>query len=162
MPYTGPIKIVALICSPVAPLYNTSFPCFSYPICSRRYPIASCGDPSFINAVPSPIVPESAAVFPINCSKFWAIVMRLGIAWGFIIISGTIPDSVRGISCPRNSAPIVPFWPWRLENLSPSSGIRSCTTRIFTKRNPILFTITTTFSTRPRVHTCGTVDASFT
>ena len=30
-------------------------------------------------------------------------------------MSGTIPDSVRGISWPRRRAPMVPFCPWRLE-----------------------------------------------
>ena len=152
--------MAALICSPVAPLYITSFPYFSNPRSSKIPPMSSCGEPSFINEVPSPMHPVSAAVFPKSCSKFCAIVIRDGIACGFIIISGTIPDSVRGMSWPLNKAPMVPFWPCLLENLSPSSGTRSCTTRIFTKRNPTLFTIITTFSTRPRVHTCGVVDAS--
>ena len=71
--------------------------------------MTSSGEPSFIKDVPSPIHPFNTAAFPNNCSKFCAIVIRDGIACGFIIISGTIPDSVRGISCPRNNAPIVPF-----------------------------------------------------
>ena len=77
--------------------------------------MALSGEPSFIKDVPSPIAPLNAAALPNNCSKFCAIVIRDGIACGFIIMSGTIPDSVRGISYPLSNAPIVPFWPWRFE-----------------------------------------------
>ena len=162
IPYTGPMKIDTGICSPVAPLYMVSLPYRSKSFASKISPMTSCGDSLFINEVPSPNAPACNPAFPNNCSKFCAIVIRDGIAWGFIIMSGTMPDSVRGISYPLRSAPMVPFWPCLFENLSPSSGMRSCTTRIFTRRNPALFNITATFSTRPRVHTCGVVDASFT
>ena len=44
------------------------------------------------------MAPSPGAPFPSNDSKSCAIVIRDGIQWGLTIISGTIPDAVRGIS----------------------------------------------------------------
>ena len=51
--------------------------------------------------------------------------MRLGIACGFIIISGRMPSAVQGISHSRKIIPIVPFCPALEQNLSPICGTLS-------------------------------------
>ena len=40
----------------------------------------------------------------------WPIVMRDGTAWGLIMMSGTVPSEVNGISCNKNSTIIVIKW----------------------------------------------------
>ena len=60
----------------------------------------SLGSPSFIKLVPFAIAPREVAAFPKIVSKSCAMVIRLGIACGFIIISGTTPSMVLGISHP--------------------------------------------------------------
>ena len=75
-------------------------------------------------------------------------------------MSGTRPSAVLGRSWALNRIPIVPFWPWRVLNLSPNSGVLSCVMRIFISNIPRLFTVTTTDSTRPDVHTCGVKEES--
>jgi hypothetical protein len=47
--------------------------------------------------------------FDRSVSISWAIVMRDGIQWGLMMMSGTIPDAVWGISSGFKIIPIVPF-----------------------------------------------------
>lgn len=53
------------------------------------------------------------------------IVILLGKALGFIITSGVIPVSVKGISILGQSMDKTPFWPCLEENLSPITGLLS-------------------------------------
>lgn len=63
--------------------------------------------------------------FPSRHSINCAIVIRLGIACGFTIMSGTIPSNDQGMSSWRYVIPIVPFCPCREANLSPIWGTRT-------------------------------------
>ena len=112
------------------PLYKTSFAHFSYPNSSNILPIN--GSFMFEKLDNFAILPLSTHTLPIITSKICPKVIRLGNACGFIIISGTIPFLVKGISSAGNTIPIVPFCPKREQNLSPISGILS-----FRKRNLI-------------------------
>lgn len=62
--------------------------------------------------------PLLAAMLSINIP----IVILEGKAWGLIIISGTIPDSEKGISTYGHNIDITPFYPCLDENLSPITG----------------------------------------
>lgn len=50
----------------------------------------------------------------------WPMVMRLGMACGLTMRSGTMPSWEKGMSSIVYVMPTVPFWPWRLANLSPT------------------------------------------
>ena len=63
-------------------------------------------------------------VLPASSSIILPTVMRDGKPWGFMIRSGFIPLSLNGRSTAGWISPHTPFCPWRLENLSPSSGAR--------------------------------------
>jgi hypothetical protein len=53
------------------------------------------------------------------------IVIREGKACGLMIRSGRIPlDSAKGMSASGHGRESTPFWPWREENLSPTTGLR--------------------------------------
>lgn len=54
--------------------------------------------------------------------QFLPMVIREGKPWGLNKISGVIPLSVKGISSVGHRWLQIPFWPWRLENLSPMMG----------------------------------------
>jgi hypothetical protein len=47
--------------------------------------------------------------FDKRVSMSWAMVIRDGIAWGLMMMSGTIPDAVWGMSSGLRIMPIVPF-----------------------------------------------------
>ena len=51
-------------------------------------------------------------------------VMRDGKPCGFMMMSGQMPRSEKGMSSCGTMWPMTPFCPWRDENLSPSSGLR--------------------------------------
>ena len=53
-----------------------------------------------------------------------------GKPWGFMIMSGVIPCWLKGRFTPSVMRPTTPFCPWRDENLSPYSGMR--TSRVIT------------------------------
>ncbi len=57
--------------------------------------------------------------FPSRHSISCAMVIRLGMACGFTMMSGTIPSTDQGMSSCRYVIPIVPFCPCRDANLSP-------------------------------------------
>ena len=94
----GPINMSTVCCLPPTPSYIISLPNFSKPSCSKALFICFVKRPSSVNAVPSAIAPTFAAIFPITISITWPIVIREGMAWVFIIISGTIPFAVLGKS----------------------------------------------------------------
>jgi len=52
------------------------------------------------------------------------IVIRLGKAWGLMMISGWMPLSLKGKSIAGHFCEHTPFWPCREENLSPMIGDR--------------------------------------
>jgi len=58
---------------------------------------------------PSPRHPVMHPTLDNKVSMSCAIVIRDGMAWGLIIISGTIPDAVWGMSSGFKIIPIVPF-----------------------------------------------------
>ncbi len=62
----------------------------------------------------------------------------------FMIMSGQMPWSLNGMSACSTMSPTTPFWPWRDENLSPSSGRRVCrmSTLISSSEAEVLDTIT--------------------
>ena len=103
------MKISVGICCPVIPLYKISLPCFSKLFFSNSDPTLSKSNG--INTLPSPVVPSKLHTFANTHSTKCPTVIRLGIAWGLIIISGTIPSFVKGISCSGNIIPITPFCP---------------------------------------------------
>ena len=70
-------------------------------------------------------------------------------ACGLIIKSGTIPDSVNGISSSGTIKPTTPFCPCLEANLSPSSGILKSLTLTFTNLDPLSDCINRTVSTIP-------------
>lgn len=93
--------------------------------------------------------PLRAAIFAIRHSITWPIVIREGIQWGFTIISGTIPSIVNGKSYCLKVIPQVPFWPWRLANLSPICGTLTLLTLTFTILFPSKFYDNITISIIP-------------
>ena len=53
------------------------------------------------------------------------MVIREGKACGLMIKSGRIPvASAKGMSASGQGRERTPFWPWREENLSPTTGLR--------------------------------------
>ena len=141
------MKILASKLSPVNPLCNCRRPSRSYPCdssCSHIY----SNDVSR-NMVPSPRSPVSVHKIASKHSLSWPIVMRDGIACGFTIMSGVIPSSVNGMSSCGNVRPITPFWPMRLENLSPTIGVRVSRILTFTMFVPSLCGMRKTVSTTP-------------
>ena len=75
--------------------------------------------------------------------------MREGMACGLTMMSGTTPSHVNGMSSCVYVMPMVPFWPCRDENLSPTCGVRQERTRILTNRNPWSFVVRSTWSMIP-------------
>ena len=101
------------------------------------------------NAVQSPKEPLIAHAFPTTLSISCPIVIRLGRAWGLMIISGRIPCDVNGISCSLTTIPIVPFCPALDENLSPNEGILSSLMRTLAMRFPFSSSVMNDLSTIP-------------
>ena len=106
------MKIDVSICRPVYPLYIISFPYGSIPYLSRKM-VARSSTVVSLKGEPSPRQPVMHPTFESRVSMSCAIVMRDGIACGLIIISGTIPDAVWGMSSGFKIMPIVPFCPCR-------------------------------------------------
>ena len=150
----------AWICSPVIPLYNNWFPLELYPFCVNIFPNCSCFDPLLTNAVQSPYPPVFTQALPINVSTNWPIVILDGNACGFTIISGRMPSSVKGIFSSGITNPTVPFWPQRLQNLSPIAGILSSRILTFARRNPSSSSVINVLSTNPNCPFFGYTDAS--
>ena len=145
----GPRNISLGIISPYIPEYMISFPYFSNPCFSREDRISSSGSSSSRNEVASKTPPSIAATFAPSVSRSCPMVIRDGIACGLIIISGVIPDAVRGISTSSINIPMVPFCPWRFDTLSPRTGDRYSVTRTFTSLSPSEFSDMNTRSTIP-------------
>ena len=64
-------------------------------------------------------------------------------------MSGFIPEDVKGMFSAVRVWPIVPFCPWRLLSLSPTSGIRVLRVRTLTCRRPWMSSVSSTRSTVP-------------
>ena len=94
-------------------------------------------------------VPISQHAFPIIVSNNWPIVIRLGSACGFIIMSGIMPSDVNGMFFSSIANPKVPFWPQRLQNLSPIAGILSSLILTFANRYPSAPCVIYVLSTNP-------------
>ena len=75
-------------------------------------------------AVPYCKSPARTPAFPETSSIILPTVMREGKPCGFMMMSGVMPWSVKGMSVCGAMRPTTPFWPWREENLSPTSGRR--------------------------------------
>ena len=97
--------------------------------------------------VPSPILASAVHSLPSRHSTSWPIVMREGMAWGLMMMSGEMPSDVKGMSSCGSTIPITPFWPWRDESLSPILGMRSARVRTLTYRLPSLVVEVSTAST---------------
>ncbi len=95
-------------------------------------------------------LPSRLPTLPPIISSTWATVILEGMAWGLITRSGTIPDSVNGISSNGWISPSTPFCPCLDANLSPSSGILSSRTLTFASRAPFMLSVRITASTMPR------------
>ena len=131
----GPTNTQPSISSPVIPLHRCSLAskekpqeisCF--PTCStlisqltrlwlRVVWTSTKADP-FIN------LPIRLPAFPQSSSSIFPIVILEGYPCGFMIMSGEMPFSVKGMSSWLQMSPTTPFCPCREENLSPSSGRR--------------------------------------
>ena len=68
---------------------------------------------------------STAPTFPRRHSISCAMVIRLGMACGFTMMSGTIPSIDHGMSSCLYVIPMVPFCPCRDANLSPICGTRT-------------------------------------
>ena len=71
---------------------------------------------------------------PIHSINF-PTVIREGYPCGFIITSGHIPASLKGMFSWGTIRPVTPFWPCLDENLSPSSGRRVWCQATLTRRH---------------------------
>ena len=80
--------------SPDSPLYISSLPDEAYPNDARTCPNFLAFSPLFAKAVQSAKPPRLVHAFPMRVSTSCPIVIRLGKACGFIIISGRIPSAV--------------------------------------------------------------------
>mmetsp|Transcript_752 Transcript_752/g.3069 ORF Transcript_752/g.3069 Transcript_752/m.3069 type:complete len:205 (+) Transcript_752:782-1396(+) len=77
------------------------------------------------------------------------MVIRLGMACVFTMMSGTTPSHVQGMSSWRYVIPMVPFCPWRELNLSPICGTRMFRTRTLQSLKPWELVVSKTRSTIP-------------
>ncbi len=102
-----------------------------------------------LNMVPSMISPFIEAIFPPIISRICPTVILEGMACGLIMRSGIMPSSVNGMSSCGTTAPMTPFCPCLDANLSPSSGILSLLTLIFTTLLLLSETVRMTLSTKP-------------
>mmetsp|Transcript_7249 Transcript_7249/g.11397 ORF Transcript_7249/g.11397 Transcript_7249/m.11397 type:complete len:201 (+) Transcript_7249:978-1580(+) len=102
-----------------------------------------------VKGVASPSLPIIDATFPIRHSTSCPMVIRDGMACGLTMMSGTMPSHVNGMSSCVYVMPMVPFCPWREENLSPTCGVRHDRTRILTKRRPWSLVVSSTWSMMP-------------
>ena len=93
--------------------------------------------------------PNVALALPNIHSISCPIVILLGIACGFIIISGEMPSALNGICSCGYIIPTVPFCAHREANLSPIIGILSVRIRILTNRKPSAFLSVYILSTNP-------------
>ena len=154
------MKISVSNWTPVVPLYNNWFPEEWNPWRFNNSPNFLCLGPLFTKAVQSPKPPYIAHAFPVTVSTNWPIVIRLGKAWGFIIISGLIPSCVNGMSASGIILPTVPFCPQRLQNLSPILGMRSSLTLTFAILNPSSPSVINDLSTKPNCPFLGKTELS--
>ena len=69
-------------------------------------------------------MPCIAPALPAMLSSSMPIVIREGKPCGLNRMSGTRPDSEKGMSSAGHRRERTPFWPWREENLSPGMGLR--------------------------------------
>jgi len=113
-----------------------------------------------MNGVQSPNPPNKEHAFPITHSINCPIVIRDGIAWGFMIKSGRNPSFVNGISDSGIISPPVPFCPARDAILSPWFGIRTSRIRTFAIRSPASPSVMNVLSTIPNCPFLGVFDAS--
>ncbi len=102
-----------------------------------------------LNGVALCHVPLKATTLPSMHSRTCPTVWRLGNAWGFMTISGTIPCCVNGRSSCLKVAPTTPFWPCMLENLSPACGARAKRKHTLAIWCPSSSVVRSTWSTRP-------------
>ena len=137
-----------------------SFPLEWYPTFDNISPNTLILDPSLLNAVQSLNPPYAAAALPMIHSTKCPIVIRDGMAWGFIIKSGRTPSRVKGISFSGMTSPIVPFCPAREAILSPILGILISRTRTFAMRVPSSPSVMNVLSTIPTCPFFGVLDAS--
>lgn len=79
---------------------------------------------TYLNGVASWARPCIAPALPAILSTNMPIVIRLGNAWGLMMMSGCMPLSVKGISTAGQFCEQTPFCPCRDENLSPMTGAR--------------------------------------
>ena len=86
--------------------------------------------------------------------------MRLGSAWGLMMISGRMPSALNGISSSLIMSPIVPFCPHLLQNLSPITGILSSRTRTLAILEPSAPSVIKVLSTYPSCPFLGKTDES--
>ena len=124
-------------CWPVKPSQSMSLLFASNPFLTRFFRINSIG--ISLNPVPSPYNPSSTNSRPNAVSFNCAMVIRLGIAWGLIIISGLMPSLVNGISLSAIIFPMVPFCPHLLLNLSPIIGFLRARMRVLQNGQPSPF-----------------------
>ncbi len=130
------------------PSYITSRPSWENP--SSLSDLRRSASRSPRNAVALIRRPSREPTLPPSISSICPMVIRLGIAWGLMIRSGVIPDSVNGISSEGWMRPMTPFWPCRDANLSPTSGTRRSRVRTFTRREEFSPSVMMTVSTIPR------------
>ena len=124
--------------SPVTPDTSDSAPSLEKPSSSSASPAAVAASFSaadvpppapasfaFAKGVASTNSPLSAPALEHRLSSSIPIVIREGKACGLMIRSGRIPDdSAKGMSASGHGRESTPFWPWRDENLSPTTGLR--------------------------------------
>ena len=122
--------------SPVTPDTSDSAPSLEKPSSSSASPAAVAASlaadlfpspPSFVLAkgVASTNSPFSAPALEHRLSSSIPIVILEGKACGLMMRSGLIPeDSANGMSASGHGRESTPFWPWREENLSPTTGLR--------------------------------------
>jgi len=97
-------------------------------------------------AVPYFLYPLSTPAFPEINSIIFPTVILDGNPWGFIIMSGHHPLSLKGISIYGTMIPTTPFWPCLELNLSPISGILICQAINFTLNRSSSVWLTTILS----------------
>ena len=97
---------------------------------------------------------------PKSDSIICPIVIRDGIACGFMIRSGRRPSAVNGIFSSGMISPIVPFCPDLDANLSPCAGNRSSRTLTFATLNPSSPCVINDLSTNPNCPFLGFTESS--
>jgi len=102
-----------------------------------------------MKGVASPSFPWKQATLEARHSIKCPIVILDGIAWGFTMMSGTIPSWVNGISSCLYVIPQVPFCPCLDANLSPIWGILIALILTFVKRQPSSSVVRITWSIIP-------------